>query len=239
MRSIFNTATALAFVAVTASLVPSFAKTAELKALEREAVTVGPGIEPPTLRSESHATRPDTPSGTVTLKLLVDTQGEIRKMIIVDSSRSSLERVARELMSSRHYAPATRNGVPVAVWWTTDVTFRSTQDLIDAALRCEPPKEEPSPSEDRNAEVQLPANVRKVEPEFSGDLVRRGPGSAVLQCHINVCGRVESCVPLSATAPAFIEPATKAVLQWIYQPAMQYGKPVAVYLTVRVDFRSQ
>ena len=216
---------------------PSVAGTSEeLETLEREAIKVGEGVEPPTL-SRQTPLEDKTPEGTVTVKVLIDATGEVREVVVLESSDRGMDKLAKKAMFARHYFPAKKDGQAVAVWWTTTIRFHTAESQIEKALKCDPATVDTSPAVMPTEDMQLPVIVRRVSPNFTRSMRQRGEGRAVLQCRIDVCGRVDSCTPLESTGPEYTEAAKHAVLQWIYQPAMQNGRPIAVYYTVRVDFR--
>ena len=86
-------------------------------------------------------------------------------------------------------------------------------------------------------DVVLAKKIVDVKPSYP-EVARRAriEGKCILQVVIGVDGSVSQPTVLSASNPMFSQPAIDAVLQWKYTPALQNGKPVAIYLTVRVDF---
>ncbi|HEX4824539.1 MAG TPA: energy transducer TonB [Candidatus Polarisedimenticolaceae bacterium] len=218
-------------------LAPTFADPVDVEAIEREAIAVGPGIDPPTLRMESQRPQPEKVSGTVTVKALVDASGEVRRVTIVEASDASLEDLARDVMFSRHYDPAKKDGKPVAVWWTIRLQFLPAEPQIEATLKCDPDSIDDAVPSEPNGATELPTRVRSVAPLMSSKIRRLGNGYANLQCIIDRCGRVKDCKAVQSSGPDYTEAAEHAVLQWLYRPATQDGKPIAVYFTIRVDFK--
>lgn len=72
------------------------------------------------------------------------------------------------------------------------------------------------------------------------ELARRArlEGSVILQAVIQTDGAVGSLKVLHVSRPrlGFEEAAVAAVSRWRYRPGTQHGRPVAVYLTVTIDF---
>ena len=83
----------------------------------------------------------------------------------------------------------------------------------------------------------LPVLVKKVEPAYP-DVARRAriEGKVTLQAVVQTNGDVGEVSVLASTNPMFNESAIAAVRQWKYKPALQNGRPVAVYYTVVVKF---
>jgi len=80
----------------------------------------------------------------------------------------------------------------------------------------------------------------KVQPEYP-ELARiaRVEGSVILQAVIQSDGSVAEVEVLRCNRPdrGFEDSAIAAVRQWKYKPALQNGKPVAVYFNVYVEFK--
>jgi protein TonB len=83
-----------------------------------------------------------------------------------------------------------------------------------------------------------PVLVRKVKPDYPA-LARaaRLPGFVLLQAVVGEDGCVEDVKVLQASSPLFGDAAVEAVRQWKYRPALQSGRPVRVYFSVRVEFQ--
>jgi protein TonB len=82
----------------------------------------------------------------------------------------------------------------------------------------------------------------KITPEYP-ELARvaRIEGRVILQAIILKDGSVGDIEVLNCNRPnmGFEDAAVSAVTHWRYKPALQGGKPVDVYFTVRVDFELQ
>jgi len=80
----------------------------------------------------------------------------------------------------------------------------------------------------------------KVQPEYP-ELARvaRIEGNVILQAVIETDGSVAEIEILRCNRPnmGFEDSARSAVQEWRYKPALQNGKPVAVYFTVFVEFK--
>ncbi len=87
-------------------------------------------------------------------------------------------------------------------------------------------------------DVVLPVIIKKVEPSYP-DIARRAriEGKVILQAVIDKEGNVNEVTVLSSSNPMFNDSAIDAVKQRKYKPALQNGRPVAIYFTIRVDFR--
>jgi protein TonB len=61
-------------------------------------------------------------------------------------------------------------------------------------------------------------------------------GVVILQALIGTDGHVHNVTVLRSVDPRLDQAATDAVTQWIYSPALRNGQPVAVTVTVTVNF---
>jgi len=81
--------------------------------------------------------------------------------------------------------------------------------------------------------------VRDVRPVYPADaLSRKIQGIVIIEATIGSDGRVRDTRVLRSVA-MLDEAALAAVRQWEYAPTLLDGKPVAVIMTVTVNFRLQ
>ena len=85
--------------------------------------------------------------------------------------------------------------------------------------------------------ISTPVLVQKVAPVYPS-LARLGrvSGRVTLRAVIAADGTVREVVVLASASPLLDAAAIEAVSGWRYRPALWDGRPVAVYLTVAVDF---
>jgi protein TonB len=88
-------------------------------------------------------------------------------------------------------------------------------------------------------QIREPRKVRHVSPAYP-DIARTAKiqGVVILECTISPKGRVEG-VQVLRGVPTLDEAAVEAVKQWVYTPTLVNGEPVAVVLTVTVQFKLQ
>ena len=138
--------------------------------------------------------------------------------------------------------------------WTSDVVIapeRSTVDLIGESVQAQDgmePRVESDPIPTAavggaepsfpTGDVVLPVLIVGVEAEFP-ELAKttRIEGKVILQAVIGIDGLVTGATVLSSSNPMFNSSAIQATSQRMYRPARQHGQPVAIYFTIRVDFR--
>jgi periplasmic protein TonB len=62
--------------------------------------------------------------GNVTLAMIVTAEGKVRDLKVIKSLDKDLDKQALAAVSTWRFEPATKDGKPVAVYLSTDVTFR-------------------------------------------------------------------------------------------------------------------
>ena len=84
-----------------------------------------------------------------------------------------------------------------------------------------------------------PERIVKVDPVYPEEArTNRAEGHVVLQTLIGTDGKVASVQVLRGVPdhPELERSAVDAVKQWVYRPALENGRPIAVYFTVQVEF---
>jgi TonB family protein len=85
-------------------------------------------------------------------------------------------------------------------------------------------------------QIQAPAQLVRVEPEYPWQAVAAGvQGSVILEAIVNEEGAVES-VRVLRSIPLLDRSATKAVEQWRYSPLLLNQRPTRFVLTVVLTF---
>jgi TonB family protein len=101
----------------------------------------------------------------------------------------------------------------------------------NAAAKEPPPADsEPSPK---------PQLISRIEPEYpdaARDAGAKGP--VKVSATIGMDGKVKSVRPMSGDAVLF-QPATEAVMQWLYHPAMRNGVPVEAETQIVLNFAAE
>ena len=86
-------------------------------------------------------------------------------------------------------------------------------------------------------EIQEPKKVKSVNPVYPEAAKRaRAQGIVILECNISPEGRVTD-VKVLRGVPLLDQAAIDAVRQWVYTPTLLNGTPVAVVMTVTVNFK--
>ncbi|MDP2960072.1 MAG: energy transducer TonB [candidate division Zixibacteria bacterium] len=111
---------------------------------------------------------------------------------------------------------------------SAEKTQALNEDFLPSTDDFVPDEEEPKP-------------IKTVEPIYPDSVKKAGiEGEVWVQALIDRQGKVRDvkCIkgPGSVNQEIFCEPATKAALQYEYEPALIAGKPVAVWVQYKVKF---
>ena len=102
----------------------------------------------------------------------------------------------------------------------------------------EAPPPPPPPAKPRRVggDIQAPALIGRVEPDYPGVAVSgKIAGTVILEATVNEAGAVTD-VSVLRSLPVLDQAAIKAVRQWRYEPLVLNGKPVPFILVVTVTF---
>jgi protein TonB len=88
--------------------------------------------------------------------------------------------------------------------------------------------------------IKHPRLLQRIEPKYPDSLrAAKKNGLVVLQVTVDQQGSVLNPVVVRHSEPEFEAAALEAVRQWRYEPATAEGKPVAVYVTITISFKTQ
>lgn len=163
-------------------------------------------------------------SGEVKIAFDVDEQGRVRNPVIVESDNPGFDEAALRALLQWKFAPATRDGAPVASrHLPVAIKFNRTGD--DAyRLRREPDQSKLPP----HLRYDTPPSFRGVlVPVYPYSLRRDGVrGKARAAVMIDARGRVEGVKVLAADRPEFGRALAAALEGFRFDPAYNNGKPV-------------
>jgi protein TonB len=94
-----------------------------------------------------------------------------------------------------------------------------------------------SPALATDARLTPPTPIRTVEPFYPIDMRRAGiTGMVKVTCLVSATGQVQDPTAEYASHDAFIPPAIEAVQRWTFKPGERDGVPVAVRVSLPVNF---
>jgi TonB family protein len=87
--------------------------------------------------------------------------------------------------------------------------------------------------------VTIPIKIREVKPAYTSDAMRaKIQGTVWLQCVVRTDGSVSDVQVVKSLDPVFglDQEAVKAARQWVFRPGTRLGQPVAVQITIEMEF---
>ena len=169
--------------------------------------------------------------GDVLVRALVDTLGMVTDVEIAGSSdHKLLDDAALAATRDCRYRPALNQGTPHAAWVVRTVEFR----LDDAPKAINPA------TADQEADYDTPPQiVRRVDPVYPAEAKAAGKeGSVLLSVRVTEKGRITAVRVLESPGEelGFDKAGFEAIRKYTFKPAMKDGKPVAAWITERIEF---
>jgi TonB family protein len=177
--------------------------------------------------------------GTARLLLTIGPDGWVLDATLLTSSGyAQLDAAALLTVGYWHYLPATKNGVPIAVRWRTELVFkmRPTTTEDQWQMRPEPP---PPPFDSKILPDVINANKNSSFFVLYPQMARRNAqqGDVTLNILVRAEGYVSDAeVVKSSRFSQLDDAALVSVGYWLYIPAIKNGAPVDSWKTVAVHF---
>lgn len=178
-------------------------------------------------------TRPHAPRWAGALVLAVIAIFVAAPALLLGPPRAMLEllakapqQTARELPSTALSGPATRRGPP--------------DGKMEGAWAPAPSSGDGAPVDARRigGDVRPPRALVRVQPVYPEEArLARTQGEVIVDAVIDEQGGVSRVRVLKGLPNGLDDAAVEAVKQWKFAPATLYGKPVAVYFTLTVNFK--
>lgn len=159
--------------------------------------------------------------GTVTIEAEADINGSIKVLRVVKGLGHGLDETAVLALRSWIFAPARRNGAPVAAITQIDIDFRLPQPAVFRV----------------GGGVIPPTVVARVEPQYTEEARKaRYIGTVVVEGLVKADGTLDVIRIVRGLDYGLTENAVDALKQWKFNPAIRNGKPAAVSLNIEVNF---
>jgi TonB family protein len=157
----------------------------------------------------------------VLLEAMVTTDGRLLFPKIVQTPEKRLGMAVVDVVSAWRLSPVTKGGAPAAARIRLPVEFSASEvrtfNLKDLD--------------------ELPKPLKQVRPEYPfGSLVKGQEARVILQFTVGKDGAVKDVRVIEHTGVAFIEPAVKALTQWVFTSGKVAGKAVATKMQVPIIF---
>ncbi|HEY2384425.1 MAG TPA: M56 family metallopeptidase [Terriglobia bacterium] len=161
--------------------------------------------------------------GIVTLEASVDIQGHIKTLRVLKGITDTINQRAIDAVMNWRFAPAFKDGLPVAAITQIDVEFKLPPDAAQP-LRMGP-------------DIKPPTVVSRVEPQYGAEArAAKVQGTVVLEVVIHKEGTVDIRRVVHSLGYGLDASAIEALKQWVFKPATKDGVPVDVAINVEVNF---
>ena len=196
----------------------------------------GSGISAPQVEKEVKPAYPGAAlqagvSGNVTLECVVNPDGSVGEVRVVQPVEPSLDQAAVDALKQWRFKPGTKDGQAVPVMVTVEMTFthQPRGPKLDSP-------EVYRPGED----VTTPRVLKEIKPMYTPEAMRKGvQGALEIECVVLPDGTVGDTRIISALHPQLDAEALKALRQWRFEPGMKAGKAVPVRVAVTMTFTSK
>ena len=180
-------------------------------------------------------------AASATVSFDIDERGYPQNFLVVDASAEAWGPEAAQVIQSWRFHPGMKAGLPISVPCTLKLVW-GPEDFTSHAISAQVALTYPPPSEPQLRAERWPesAMTSKTEPEYTDEARRAGvEGTVMIALIVDQEGSPASIKVMdSAVKPTGLEEsAMEAVKSWRFQPRILNGQPVAVPLTVQVNFR--
>jgi len=226
------------------ALLTCLAAAAAYAAPPEDAVGFGPGMDPPRLVKNAEpeyprSARAEHVSGTVVVRILIDTDGAVRSVQVESSPDRRLSASASEALVKRLYTPAMRDGRPLAVWWRTEVAFHlpPTEAELDASCAAAMAGDIRPINLGPGDVAPVPISRVPLQSPWPYDPKNKPHGDVTLRCILDACGRLTDCSASKSSGDAYTKAALDTAAQWRYSPALHEGLPTSCNYSIRFTWR--
>jgi len=222
-------------------LIFSFAGFAQQKAKMQKADESGmiEVDEAPVLKSQI---KPEYPKlaklagiqGKVYLKLLIDEKGNVAKTKIEQGVKDMIDDAALAAVKDAKFSPALIAGKPVKVWVVLPIAFKLNADKNDTSSK--ETGEEPDPGAMVEYE-KAPEMIEAAKPYYPEAAQQAGvTGKVYVKVLVDKEGIPKKAVVLKSESELFNESAVDAAMKSRFTPAIQDGKPIAVWIVLPYSY---
>jgi TonB family protein len=185
--------------------------------------------------------------GTVRLRATIGTDGRLKNVTVIEGD-PLLADAAKEAVLQWRYQPARRNGEPVEVSTNIDINFyrdgqTSARDdtepgLLDASVYSKTHPEPPEGVFRVGNGVSAPRAILAPDPEYPKRARKKHQqGRVIFYVVVTEQGLPRDIKITQSLTPELDAKAYQAVSNWKFSPAMKDGKPVAVLISIEMNFK--
>lgn len=180
--------------------------------------------------------------GEVTLEFVIDTKGEVRNPMIVQSTHPEFEAPAIEALLKWKFKPAVVDGRPVNTRMRQPIRFELLGGVVggrdDGGVDAfQVPAKAPKELPDEFRYDKPPRPLLTSAPVYPLELLEQNVrGSATVVFLIDPTGRTRKVIVREATRPEFGAAAAAMMRAWEFEPAQKNGKPSWAMLSRKQPF---
>jgi TonB family protein len=157
-------------------------------------------------------------SGSVMIKFVVNKEGGVQDIEIVNSDHDLFSAAASEALSSWKFRPGTLDGEPFDSDVKLEIPFNINEQL--------------SPLN------RAPKAMYKPKPNFPKSLRDKGvTGYVKVQFVVTDAGEVQNIAVVASDHELFTEEAIKVLKQWKFAPALKDGQPISSRVQFSIPFK--
>jgi TonB family protein len=172
--------------------------------------------------------------GTVVVYAEITKDGSPEKLRILRSLGFGLDEEAIRAVQHWQFEPDPENEKPSRVATYVPVRFRLDRQMYGAQLPGEGSNEIYHIAE---GGITVPKVLSRAAPLYTEEArTAKREGTVVLFAEISSAGTVENAVVLHELGKGLDESAVRAIKQWKFAPALKDGRPVAVMITIEMNF---
>jgi TonB family protein len=173
--------------------------------------------------------------GTVIVYAEITKDGRPENLRILRSLGFGLDAEAIRAVQQWWFEPDPENESPGRVAMYVPVRFRLDRQMYGARLTGA--AVENDIFQIAEGGITVPRIISRVEPSYTEEArTAKVEGTVVLLAEISRAGSVESVVALHKLGKGMDESAVRAIKQWKFSPALKDGRPVAVMITIEMNF---
>ena len=173
--------------------------------------------------------------GTVVLRIIVGTGGDVENVITQTSSGyPALDESAAQSVKTWRFAPAKDGEFPIATKVDLPVRF----SLDEYGIKVSQPEPEPEPEPEPVREKKPARLIKSERPDYPQVARKEGwEGTVVLRITIGTGGDVENVITQTSSGyPALDESAAQSVKTWQFDPAKDGDAPISTSVDLPVRF---
>jgi len=184
--------------------------------------------------------------GTVTLECVVQPDGTVGEVRVTKALDPGLDQEAIKAVKQWRFKPGTKDGKPVPVLVTLELTFTLRDTLAQPLFPVRPlaPVDAGSKGQPEAARAYRPGNgvsvpvlIKEVKPKYTPEAKKaKIQGVVTLDGVVNTDGTIGDVEVTTSLDAGLDQEAIKAAKQWRFEPGTKDGKPVPVLITLELTF---